>query len=177
MIQNTKIHRLCLIGMMAAILCIVSPFSLPVGPVGLSAATFGVLLIAGVLSPKDSVIAVGIYFLLGLVGVPVFAGFQGGFSVMAGPSGGFLLGYLPCVLISSLLVHRLFSKRPVLWMIAFLAGTLVLYLCGAVWMWLQLKTPLVAVLLPFIPGDIVKILAATAVGMPLHTFLHKRKDA
>ncbi len=180
MTNQNHIFRLCLIGIFTAILSVLSPFSLPVGTVSVNAATLGLFLAAAVLGAKDGTIAVGVYLLLGLIGVPVFAGFQGGVSVLAGPSGGFLLGYLPCTAISGWLILRFWRKRPLLWGLALVIGNCILYLCGAGWFCLQTKATAVAALiwiLPFVPLDIVKIGCAVILSYPLRTYLYKRKNA
>lgn len=148
---------------MTAGLCVLAPWSLPFGPVGLSAATLGVYLIAGLLPWRQATAAVGLYVALGAVGVPVFAGFTGGFHRLVGVTGGFLWGYLLCALVAALIM----SRRDRRWVTptALVAGTAVLYAVGTAWYWWQsgvsLAAALVVCVLPFLPGDAVKILAAT----------------
>ena len=93
---------MALTGMMAALLCVAGPLSLPVGPVPLSLATFAVYLAGAVLGWKRGTAAVALYLLIGLCGLPVFSGFSGGFQKLAGVTGGYLVGYLFCALITGL---------------------------------------------------------------------------
>ena len=91
-----------LTALLAAALCVMAPMTVPLSPVPITLATLGVYLAAGLLGPWRGAAAVGLYLLLGAVGVPVFAGFSAGFPVLFGLTGGFLWGYLPAVLIVSL---------------------------------------------------------------------------
>ena len=74
--------------------------SIPVGPIPLSLATFAVYLAGSVLGRKKGTIAVALYLVIGVIGVPVFSGFSGGFQKLAGVTGGYLIGYLPCAYLS-----------------------------------------------------------------------------
>ena len=148
---------------MAAGLCVLAPWSLPFGPVALSAATLGVYLIAGLLPWRQATAAVGLYVALGALGVPVFAGFTGGFHRLVGITGGFLWGYIFCALVTGGLMSR-FDRR---WVtpVALIAGTVALYATGTVWYVVQTAGSLAAALtvcvLPFLPGDAIKIIAAS----------------
>lgn len=165
--------------LLAALLAIISPFSLPVGSIPLTLSSFGVYLCALLAGGGWGTVSVAVYLLLGAVGVPVFSGFVGGVQAFAGPTGGFLLGYLPCTLLSGFLCRRFENKRPLLWGVALLIGTAVLYLCGVIWFMLSadvtLWAALVACVLPFLPGDIVKIVAAISLAYPVKKALQKQK--
>ena len=153
--------------LMAAILCIIGPLSLPIGPVPISLATLGVLLAAYVIGPLKGAAACLIYLIIGTIGIPVFSGFQGGLAKLAGPTGGYLIGYLPLVLIAGCFIHYFHDK---IWMqvIGMCLGTAVLYIIGTFWLahvaGLTFNEALAAGVLPFIVGDIIKIIAAIALG-------------
>ena len=141
--------------------------AVPMGPVPITLATLCVYLAAGLLGPWRGAAAVGLYLALGAVGMPVFAGFSAGFPVLFGPTGGFLWGYLLCVMVAGLLYRG--GRRGVL-PLSLVCGTVVLYAAGIVWMWLSTATPLGVVcltVLPAVGGDIVKIAVATALIIPL----------
>ena len=87
-----KIKDMTLIAVMAALICIAGPMTVAVGPVPLSLATFAVILAGAVLGTKRGTAAVGLYLLIGIIGVPVFSGFSGGFQKLAGVTGGYLIG-------------------------------------------------------------------------------------
>lgn len=170
-----KMYWRLLPALLAAALCVLAPWALPVGPVPLTLATFGVYLAAGLLSWRQSAAAVGLYLLLGAVGMPVFSGFSGGLHRLLGVTGGFLLGYLVCALVAGGLLGRL--SRPWMVPVALVAGTLGMYVLGLVWYMAQTGATLwgafAVCVLPFLPGDGVKVLAATGVILPLRPRLEK----
>ena len=153
------------IALMAAVVCALSPWTLPVGVVPLSLSTLGVYVAVGLLGTRRGVTAVGVYLLLGALGVPVFSGFSGGLAHIVGPTGGYLLGYLLCAWVAGVLMAR-FPRRGLvpLWLSV---ATLALYAVGTLWYLWQTACPLwsalVACVLPFLVVDAVKIAAATIV--------------
>ena len=168
-----KTRDMTLVAVMAALLCVAGPMSVSIGPIPLSLASFAVYLAGAVLGAKRGTLAVAIYLLLGLVGVPVFSGFSGGFQKLVGVTGGYLAGYLPCALITGLAVKPESPESTPLWRLpAFMAlGTAVLYLIGTAWFMLQTKNSLAASMglcvIPFLPGDAVKIAAASLLARPV----------
>lgn len=153
-----NLRRNLLIALMAAVLCVLSPWAIPVGAVPITLATLGVYLAAGALGAKGGTAAVGLYLALGAVGVPVFAGFGGGIQQLVGLTGGYLWGYLPCALLAGLLARRAGRFAPLL---GFTVGTAVMYAVGTVWYMVQtdgtLGGALLTCVLPFLPADAVKI--------------------
>lgn len=91
--MRTKVKTMCYIALAAAILCAVSPWSMPVGGVPLTLSLLAVLLVSELLPLRVSLCATLVYVALGAVGIPVFAGFVGGFHVIIGPTGGFIFSY------------------------------------------------------------------------------------
>ncbi len=160
----------------AAILCIFSPVSLPVGAIPISLATFAVCLISAFIPYKQSIVAVIIYILLGAAGLPVFSGFTGGFQQIAGVTGGFIIGYIPCSIIVSFLIGR-FPDKKYVYPLSMAGGIAVCYISGTLWYSLQTNTDIVASIavcvIPFIAGDIIKICAASAMGIILRKRLKK----
>ncbi len=173
-----KTKQLVRIALMAAVLCVLAPWKIPVGPIPITLASFGVYLAAGVLGPLEGTIAVVVYVLLGAVGVPVFSGFTGGAGCLLGLTGGYILGYIPCAAVSGLLMGR---NAP-LWRraLALVAGTAVLYALGTAMYCIQsgkaLAAALAACVLPFLPLDAVKI-AVCAVALPLLWQLRQKVEA
>lgn len=164
-----KTKELTLTGVLCAVLCAVSPFAvpLPFSPVPVTLATFLLYLTAFLLPTKQAFFCCLVYLLMGMAGLPVFAGFAGGFGKLAGPTGGYLVGYLFLVSVSAGLLKRLaagFWSRC----LALAAGTAVCYLFGTAWLCLQMRVSplegfLVAVL-PYLPLDCGKIAAAALLG-------------
>ena len=162
-----KWHGHVLIALLAAALCVMAPVSVPLGTIPVTLATLCIYLAAGLLGPWRGVSAVGLYLMLGAVGVPVFAGFAAGFPVLFGPTGGFLWGYVPCVMVAGLLCR---VGRPAWTPLWLFCGTAALYAVGMVWLWLSTDLSLGGaglVVLPTLPGEAVKIAVATALILPL----------
>ncbi|MBQ9166549.1 MAG: biotin transporter BioY [Oscillospiraceae bacterium] len=143
--------------LMAALLCVLGPITVPAGPIPLSLATLGICLAGLLLGWKRGTVSVLVYLAIGLVGLPVFSGFSGGVGKLLGPTGGYLLGYVPLVFITGLTEKQ---KKPIQ-LLAMTAGTVVLYLFGTVFYSLQTGTDFMAAVtvcvLPFLPGDCVKM--------------------
>ncbi len=160
--------------LLAALLCVLSPFTLPVGPVPISLGSLAVYIASVLIDWKHGTAAVAVYVLLGAFGVPVFTGFSGGFAKIAGPTGGYILGYVPCAVVIGLIVDHA-EKHVWAYPLAMLAGTAVLYAFGTAWFMFEagatLKTALSACVVPFLLGDALKIVFATALCYKLRFIL------
>ena len=155
------IRQMAMIGVMTAVTCIAAPFSIPipVSPVPLSLTTFILYLSVYILGTRNAFISYVIYLLLGLVGLPVFSGFSGGFAKLAGPTGGYLIGFLFMIPLTGILFEKTgksFWKQ---------FGAMVL---GTVWLCLQLNLDFIGGLgvgvIPYLPGDTAKIILAALIG-------------
>ena len=159
-------RRLAVCGVMAAALCALAPLAVPVGPVPVTLATLGVYLAACLLGWKWGTASCLAYLLLGLAGLPVFSGYQGGAGVLLGPTGGYLAGYLPMALATGWGAGR--TRRRGALLLGMLAGTAGCYALGTAWYCLQSGTapgPALGVcVLPVLPFDCVKMAAALAIG-------------
>ena len=168
--RSRVLRRMTLCASLAALLSVASPWTIPIGPIPVTLAVLFLFLCGGVLGPRDGVVAVAVYLALGALGVPVFSGFRGGYAVLIGPSGGFLLGYLPCVLLSGL-----GRKRPRLRPVFFLFGLLACYFFGALQFGLvsgnDPATVLCIAVLPFLLPDAGKIVAACLLLPPVERAL------
>lgn len=165
------VKKITSIGLMTAFLCIISPWAIHIGPVPITLATFGIYLVSAVSGAGCAAMSVFIYLMLGAVGVPVFSGFSGGIQRLAGVTGGYLLGYLPCTLMISLIISK--TKKHFAWyFVAMVIGTVILYSIGTVWYIWQTGNSFVSVLalcvLPFMPGDVIKLAAASVLGYELN---------
>ena len=167
-----KVKDMTLTAVMAALVCIAGPLTVPAGPIPLSLATLAVYLAGAVLGKKRGTLAVALYLLIGIIGVPVFSGFSGGFQKLAGVTGGYLVGYLPCAFLSGLGAERA-EEESRIWILPakMAAGTAVLYTIGTAWFMIQsgnaLGTALSLCVVPFLPGDAVKIAAAVMLTVPV----------
>ena len=173
--QRSHLYELILTALMTAVICVLAPLSLPVGPVPVSLCTFAIILAAIVLGWKRSVISVLVYMLLGAIGVPVFAGYSAGAAALVGPTGGYLLGYLPLAVLTGWFADHysdIFSL-----VVGMVLGTAILYALGTLWLAKQLQMSfregLAAGVIPFIPGDAAKIVITVLLGPLLKNTLKK----
>lgn len=168
--------NIVMIALFAAILCVISPFSIPIGPIPLSLATFVIYVSLFFLGWKRGMIACLAYLIIGLAGVPVFTGFSGGIGKLAGPTGGYLIGYIFVALIAGIFIEK-YEKSIVLCLVGLVLGTVVLYAFGTAWFCLSTGSHLGAALalcvLPFIPGDCIKIVSASLIGQSVKKQLKK----
>jgi len=141
-------------------------FPLPVSPVPIVMQNLFVLLAGLLLGWKWALASVALYLFLGAVGLPVFSAARGGIAHIVGPTGGYLVGFLPAALLVGLIAGRRSSLfRDIL---ASVIGTLCIYACGVPWLrsvtGMGWTAALAAGLTPFLIGDVLKIAAAVAVA-------------
>ena len=162
-------RRLVLIAMMTAITCILAPLSIPipVSPVPISLTNLVLLISVYILGWKDASISFIIYLLLGLAGLPVFFGFSGGLGKIAGPTGGYLAGFIFMTVIAGLAVD-IFSGKRLPAVIGMALGTAVAYAFGTAWLAIQMDLTFISALsigvLPYLAGDTLKIILAVIAG-------------
>ncbi len=171
-----KIKKTATVGILAAIICVIAPFSFPVGAIPISLATFAIYIISCTVNKKLSVAAVFIYILIGAVGLPVFSSFTGGLQCITGYTGGYIIGYIPCAFIIGLLTDK-FETGRVIYPLSMIAGTAICYLFGTLWYMHRAECGFpeaVAVcVVPFLIGDIIKITAASCIGITLKNRIKK----
>lgn len=168
--------RMARIALFAALSGIFSQIQIPLpGLIPLSLASFAVYLAVEVLSWQEATASLLVYILLGAVGVPVFSGF-GTLSRLAGPTGGYIVGYALCALISGLILAAT-GKRFFTSVFAYVVGTVALYAVGTIWYMMATQSTLMpalaACVLPFLPGDGIKIVLAAFAGGRLRAALAK----
>lgn len=165
--RKLSTKEIALIGLMAAIMCLAAPFSVPIGPVPISLATLVIYFSIYLLGAFCGTLSCLIYLLLGLVGLPVFSGFSSGPEKLLGPTGGYLIGYLLMALIGGIFLDR-YRKNILLQFLGLVLGTAACYILGTAWLAqqasLSLRAALWAGVIPFIPGDLIKIVAAMVVA-------------
>lgn len=171
-------QRLVLIALFTAITCILAPMSLPipVSPVPISLTNLVLLISIYILGWKDAAISYLIYLLLGAVGLPVFSGFSGGLGKLAGPTGGYLIGFIFMTMIAGIAIQHFPDKRlPAI--IGMVLATAVAYLFGTLWLAYQMELSFPAALsagvIPYLPGDTAKIAIAVMIGPKLQHQLKK----
>lgn len=174
--RDRTIYHLTMTAAAAAALAVIAPWAVPLGPVPISLCTLLLYLTACLLGPRRAVAVTAVYVLMGAAGLPVFSGFMGGLGHLAGPTGGYIVGYLPLAAVCALFVKR-FPNRRWAYPVGMVLGTAVLYMMGTVWFCIQTNTGLVGALavcvVPFVPGDLVKMLAALLLGPALRDRLER----
>ena len=172
MSKTFSVQKMAIIALMTAVLCILAPISIPIfiSPVPVSLGVLAVYLTAYVLSPLDATISVIIFILLGTFGLPVFSGYSGGLSKLVGPTGGYIIGFLFTVYISSLFIHM--KKGIIFDVIGMITGLALCYILGTIWFSYQQGKGFIASLLlcvvPFLIGDAIKIIVAVILGTQLN---------
>ncbi|MFW0169185.1 biotin transporter BioY [Rothia sp. P4278] len=173
-------RNLALIAIFAAFIaaCSLLP-AIPVGPVAvpITLQTLAVYTVALILGARRAGLSVALYLLAGLLGLPVFAGGSGGFGVLASPSFGYLLGFVPGAFIAGFLAYRFLgpsrSKAVTALGLAVsaLAGFAVIQVFGVAGMMvnahLDLGTALAAAMI-YVPGDLIKCAVAVAIALSVH---------
>jgi len=176
--ENTKIKEIVLIGLMSAVICILGPLSipLPVSPVPISMTNLAIYFTLYVLGTRRGCISYLIYLLIGFAGVPVFSAFTAGPGKLLGPTGGYLIGFIFMALIAGLFIDR----QPAHMGMSFLGmaiGTAVCYVFGSLWLSWQAQMPLTAAfaagVIPFIPGDLCKMVLAMIAGPQIRKRLQR----
>ena len=167
-----SVKKIALISLMAAVICVCSwltvPFTVP-----FTMQTFAVFLSLELLGGINGTAAVGVYILLGIVGLPVFSGFRGGLGHLMGPTGGYIIGFLFSGLFY-ILSQRILDKKNIALKIICRAVSLMLcYLVGTIWFVYVMGTKDSAVsvsyalsvcVLPFILPDAAKITLAVYIA-------------
>lgn len=171
--QKIRTKQMVLIALMTAVTCVLGPLSIPLpfSPVPISLTNFVIFLAIFVLGMKSGTISFIIYLLLGAVGVPVFSSFRGGFQVLAGPTGGYLIGFIFLALIMGFALDH-FDRKLVPTIIGMIIGMAVCYAFGTVWLAkllsLSFKEGLMMGVIPYLAGDAAKIIIAAIVGPKLY---------
>lgn len=178
-LPHVKPHTLRLTvhaSLLAALMAAGAYIFVPIGPVPIVLQNMFVFLAGILLGSRWGSASVALYLLAGSVGLPVFAGGTGGIGRILGPTGGFLVGYLPVVFLIGFISERL--PRRVLWdAAAMTAGALLLYSCGVPWLKLVTGMPFTKALAvgmyPFLPGDALKIAAAALIAKSVRPIMTK----
>lgn len=159
-----KTYDMVYIGIFAVLIAVCSWISIPAA-VPFTLQTFGVFMAVEVLGGKRGTMAVLVYILMGAVGIPVFAGFQGGIGVIFNTTGGYIVGFL-CSALIVWAAESLFGKKPLVRLLSMAAGLIACYVLGTIWFMVVygrttgavgLMTVLGWCVIPFIIPDLVKI--------------------
>lgn len=175
MFKKLTVRELTMISLFTALICVSSyiKIDMPIG-VPLTAQTLAVMLAGSILSPRQAAFSLLTYLLLGIIGAPVFAGGYAGLSIIFGKSGGYLLGFLLGAVTIALLKGQNNSITR-LGVANIIGGILVVNALGVLWLsamtGMSLSSALIAGVLPYIPGDLLKAAIATVMGVKLNKHL------
>lgn len=161
-------YHLALVVGGSLLVALAAQVEIPMWPVPVTMQTFAVLLVGGLLGSRLGAMSLLLYLAEGALGLPVFAGGAGSMLHFAGPTAGYLFGFVAAAFVVGWLCERGWSRKVETAVFAMLLGTAAIYLFGLPWLaqftgWdkvLQLG------LLPFIPGDVLKAILA-ALALPL----------
>jgi biotin transport system substrate-specific component len=149
-------------------------FVLPWTPVPVTGQTFAVLLTSAALGMRLGAASQAIYVAIGAMGMPVFADWQGGWTAATGVTAGYLVGFVLAAALVGRLAERRQDRALITSVPAMLAGTAVIYACGATWLGVHLGVDATRAVelgvTPFLIGDAVKLVAAGALVPALWRF-------
>lgn len=170
---NQKLHTMMNLSMLISILCIIGPIviPLPISPIPISLTTLGLYLGIHILGYKQATIATLIYIILGFIGLPIFSGYTGGPHTLLGPTGGYIIGYIPMTYITGLILP--------LTVLAYPLGLLSCYLLGTLWLsyitHIPYQTAIFIGVLPYLLVDILKIIIAHIVFPKISRILNLQR--
>lgn len=179
--MNLKTRDITQIGMFAALTAIGAFITIPVGPVPITLQSLIVLLSGIILGSRKAMLSQIAYILLGIMGLPIFSGFSGGFQHVLKPSFGFLIGFVAAAYVAGKFAEKEKASIKSLTMAVF-AGTLVMYAIGLPYMYYILNIMLTKNfnlmqvlnmgMFMFIPGDTLKAAIAVFVGKKIRERLY-----
>ena len=165
-----QLRMLVFASLLAALMAAGSYLAVPIGPVPIVMQNMFVFLAGLLLGSRWALASVAVYLLTGALGLPVFAGGMGGIGRIVGPTGGYLIGYLPAVIIVGYISEKA-AARIGYDVLAMICGTVVLYACGVTWLkiltGMTWSKTLTVGMVPFLIGDAIKIAAAALIAKSL----------
>ena len=173
--MKLKTKDVALIGLFAALITICAWISIPLGPVPVTLQTFAIFLAASLLGYKRGTLAVAVYILLGVVGLPVFSGFK----TLNPLTFGYVLGFLPLGMLTAA-SEKLFCKKKYALLLGMALGLLVCYLVGTVWFYYVMHFRgteygfgkiLSLCVIPFIIPDLIKMGLAYFLSLKLEKYV------
>jgi biotin transport system substrate-specific component len=175
LIDRSRLRDAIAIVGFALFTALAAQISIPLGftPVPITGQTFAVLLAGGVLGSWRGAASMGLYVLLGAIGLPFYAEGAGGWAIATGATAGYLVGFVVAAFVVGLMAEHGQDRRLSTSLPAFLAGSLIIYALGATWLAHHLGLPLTAApgdpsaiafgVAPFLVGDVIKALLAGAI--------------
>lgn len=176
--KNKNIVEMTKIAIVTAILCILAPISIPIGVVPISLTNLVLYLGVYALGMKKSLISYGVYLVLAFIGLPVLAGYSGGPAKVFGPTGGYLFGFIFICIIGGMIIDRNYKNKRAN-ILGLIVAAVICYVFGTVWLkistGMEIQAAFMAGVIPFIPGDLVKIIVSVFVGEKIRDGLIQNK--
>ncbi len=176
MVSASPLRMTVYASLLASLIAAGAYLTIPIGPVPIVLQNLFVFLSGLLLGPRWGLASVGVYLLAGALGLPVFAGGVGGIGRFVGPTGGYLVGFIPAVYIIGWIAEKL-KTRVVFDVVAMILGSMVIYFFGIAWLkaltGMTLEKTLIVGMVPFIPGDILKIAAAVPIAKALRPIINR----
>lgn len=171
-----KLNKLIFSALCASFIVILSQITIPLAMVPITGQTLAIGIVATILGATYGTISVLIYILLGIIGLPVFAGFHSGIGVLIGPTGGYILGFIPAAYLTGLYIEKV-GDSYFHGIVANIIGACITLLFGMIQLKFSLETSwLIAVttgVIPFIFVGILKATLAAWIGVKVRRQLSK----
>lgn len=176
--MRIKTKDMILCSMFSALICIFAPVAVPVGTVPVTLGVFIVIFASVVLGAKKSLISVGVYLILGAVGLPVFSFGKAGFPALFGITGGYLWSYIPMCVVCGYISSKVSGRFEFFYTFAgSLSSLCICYLCGTIQYACigscSFYQAFSVCVMPFVLIDIVKCFVGTMLGMKIRKKLVK----
>lgn len=168
--QRSVVTDVALVAAGVALTALLAQVAIPLWPVPITGQTLAVLVVGASLGAARGATSLAVYAILGAAGMPIFSEQSSGLAVLAGPTGGYIVGFVLAAALTGWLAERRWDRRFLGAAVAMTAGTVVTFAIGLPWLAVatggSLEQVLAWGLVPFIPGGIVKAVVAAAI-LPL----------
>lgn len=165
--KKLNVYNMASIGVMTAIICVIGPLAIPIGPVPISCTNLVIYFALYVLGSKRGAISCIVYIIIGAVGLPVFSSFTGGLSKLVGPTGGYIVGFIFMALIAGFFIDK-YTEKWYLCLFGMIVGTAACYMLGSLWLsyeaHISIKSAIYVGVVPFVAEDILKMAVAAFIG-------------
>ena len=166
---------MAMISLMAAVLCVIGPATIPAGLVPVTLLPFALYMVSYVAGMWKATVSCLIYLCIGMVGLPVFSGYGAGPGVLLGPTGGYLIGYLLITLCSGYFIQTYSLKR--MHLLGMVTGLMLCYLIGSFRLsfvaQMSFRQALLVGVVPYMIFDVIKIAVALMLGPVFRKHLYK----
>lgn len=172
--RNERLKMMIVAALFAAIIAVAAQIMINVPPVPFTLMTIAVMLTATILGAKYGTLAVAVYVLMGIIGIPVFHGMKSGLGIILGPTGGYLVAIIPAALFVGWYLDT-FKYAKVQAIIANIIAVFIILVLGSIWLKVAAELSWDAAfkggMLPFVLPDLVKAVVAALIGIIIRTRL------